>query len=288
MAITEYEGSDVPRSQGTWGYYRQPDGFITVSPATNSDELRYRRSGWEPLSEYGTFEVTTPYMVAHPLEPLFMAGGEHELTLDQIRRQGLYMDPPVIPNCRTPLNQNHKRHTRACLRGAKPVVFPQLVGVEDLGPFPCEMGCPDRVFATLEARAQHTTVMHAPEKSDERTGESLAAALVKGLGGRLPVGAEPIPDGMVVRLVDEMRERMEAMAAELAALKGTPAPTATAGGRRYTATCEDCGQAFHSDSKQQYANAALRAHRRAKHVIPGLEAENARLDEIIRTEAVGV
>ena len=48
------------KAKPTFGYYRQPDGFITASPATTSDELRYRRGGWEPLLQYGHFEMGTP------------------------------------------------------------------------------------------------------------------------------------------------------------------------------------------------------------------------------------
>ena len=88
---------DAPAARGTYGYYRQPDGFITVSPATASDELRYRRGGWEPLRQYGLFEMSTPYMASHPLEPLFMQDGAHELSAEQIRRQGLHLNPILVP-----------------------------------------------------------------------------------------------------------------------------------------------------------------------------------------------
>ncbi len=99
MQVVEYDGADVVKKKPTYGYYRQPNGWITASPATNSDELRYRRGGWEPLTQYGYFEMSTPYMANNPLEPLFMRGGAHELPADQVLKQGLYLHPPVVPRC---------------------------------------------------------------------------------------------------------------------------------------------------------------------------------------------
>ena len=150
-------GQENPKVRPTYGYYRQPNGWITLSPAMNTDELRYRRNGWTPLRQYGNVEMTTPYMANHPLEPLFMQGGAFELPEDQIREQGLYMNPQLIPTCRTPLNQDHKHHEYACMERAKPVVFPQLARMKDLGPFKCTI-C-DRVLPTIESREQHTNVM---------------------------------------------------------------------------------------------------------------------------------
>ena len=63
----------------TYGYYRQPNGWITVSPVTQLEEVAYIRDGWQSLPRYGRVEMTTEYMADHPLEPLFMAGGAKEL-----------------------------------------------------------------------------------------------------------------------------------------------------------------------------------------------------------------
>lgn len=207
--------------RGTYGYYRQPDGWITVSAMTNTDELQYRRGGWEPLRQYGLFEMATPYMASHPLEPLFMQGGVVELCEDQIRKMGLYIDPPVIPNCRTPLSQDHKRHEGSCMRGAKRVVFPQLAGMTDLGPFPCRFGCGRSNLPTVEARDQHETVMHGPEKSDIRSGEALSVALLKGLGGQ-PASVVLAPEAVAAgdqTALGAILAKMEAMQRELAELK---------------------------------------------------------------------
>lgn len=163
----------------TYGYYRQPNGWITVSPVTALEELNYRRDGWEPLPQYGRVEMNSEYAADHPLEQLFMFGGAHELPLEQVIQQGLYMYRPLVPTCRQALSQDHKRHNDTCFVGAKPVVFPQLADATDLGPFACRF-C-DAEKPTVEARDQHETVAHKEEKGDVRTGEALASALVKGL-----------------------------------------------------------------------------------------------------------
>lgn len=262
--MTMLENNHQEPSKPTYGYYRQPDGWITASPCTDTDELQYRRSGWEPLRQYGSFEMSTPYMANHPLEPLFMRGGAAELGEEQIRQMGLYIDPPKVPTCRTPLGQDHKHHTGACLARAKPVVFPQLESMTDRGPFPCTI-C-SRPFPTTEARDQHTMVMHAPEKSDERTGQSLSAALIKGLGGRN--SEEPAAATEVTALLEQMQE----MKRELAALKGSnaepspkPEPVATAPSGPYTVKCEKCGKVFTSAVKAAFSKQALTLHMKAKH-----------------------
>ena len=211
------------RTRGTYGYYRQPDGFITAASATNTDELKYRRGGWEPLLQYGNFEMSTPYMVSHPLEPLFIRGGERELTVRQIVEQGLYMEPPVIPSCRQTLDQMHKHHEPSCFRNTKSVEFPQLDGVA-VGPFPCAFGC-GRLSPTKEAAEQHAGVMHKPEKSDERTGESLAAALLLGFGGTA-VAPTTAPTATTPGAVDvsSILAAMETMQREIAALRAHETP----------------------------------------------------------------
>jgi hypothetical protein len=165
----------------TFGYYRQPNGWITVSPATDLEELSYRREGWEPLNQYGRIEMGTEYMADHPLEPLFMRGGVKELCVEQIIGMGLHLDPPVVPTCGRSLDQYHRHHMAVCWNGAKPVSFPQLDGMETES-FQCRF-CERSPFPTEKARDQHEGVMHKEEKSDIRTGETLADSLVKGLSG---------------------------------------------------------------------------------------------------------
>ncbi len=185
--------AQLGRTQGfrpTYGYYRQPNGWITGSPATDLEELNYRREGWEPLTQYGRFEMGTPYMADHPLEPLFMRGGAHELPVDQIIEQALHLNPPVIPSCGRALDQDHKGHTARCWQNPVTVTFPQLNGEMPDG-FQCRF-CDRQPSPTEKARDQHEGVMHREEKSDIRTGETLADSLVRGLRGNAPVaGAVP-------------------------------------------------------------------------------------------------
>ena len=172
----------VPRP--TYGYYRQPNGWITVAAVTDLEELKYRREGWEPLPQYGRFQMAHEYAADHPLEALFMQGGAHELPIDQVIESGFHLNPPVVPSCRQLLTQNHARHDAACMRGARPVDFPQLEGWDGES-FQCRF-CDRPPFPTEKARGQHEGVMHKDEKSDIRTGQTLADALIQGFGGRVP------------------------------------------------------------------------------------------------------
>src|SRR3989304_5798911 len=96
------------RIMPTYGYYRQPNGWITVSPATDLEELSYRKEGWEPLTQYGRVEMTTEYIADHPFEGLFQAGGAKELPLQQVIEMSFVMTPPLVPTCNMRVNQNHK------------------------------------------------------------------------------------------------------------------------------------------------------------------------------------
>lgn len=168
-----------PAPQPAYGYYRQTNGWITVSPATDLDELKYRREGWEALTQYGRVEMASEYAADHPLETLFMMGGAKELPAEQIIQMALHLNPPLVPTCRRRLDQNHRRHTGACWQDAQPVSFPQL------SDWPAPLYCTfcNREFPTPEAKEQHEGVAHKDEKGDIRTGEVLAEALVKGLKG---------------------------------------------------------------------------------------------------------
>lgn len=163
----------------TYGYYRQPNGWIKPAVVTDLEELQYRKEGWEPLPRYGRLEMMTRYSANHPLEQLFVSGGAKELPVEQILQQGLYINPPLVPTCRQSLNQYHKGHAASCWNGAKPVHFPQLDGIEFAGPFPCSV-C-GIAKPTIAARDQHEMVAHKDEKGDIRTGQVLAEAMLKGL-----------------------------------------------------------------------------------------------------------
>src|SRR3990167_4689408 len=120
-AIAEAQKQGFPTVKPSYGYYRQPNGWITVSPAAELDELHYRRKGWEPLTQYGRIEMTAEYAADHPLEALFMKGGAKELCREQIIESALHLNPPLIPACGKALDQYHKRHTELCWRDAQRV-----------------------------------------------------------------------------------------------------------------------------------------------------------------------
>ena len=188
--------SVLPRVKPTYGYYRQPNGWITVSPMADLDELHYTRRGWTALTQYGRIEMTTEYSADHPLEALFMQGGAKELCREQIIDSALHLTRPLIPGCKQPLNQYHPRHVKACMDSAVPVEFPQLNGDIPEG-FQCRF-CSTDPHPTEKARNQHESVVHKDEKGDIRTGETLAAALVKGLNGASQPAADEGPSGQVV------------------------------------------------------------------------------------------
>ena len=175
--LSEDIASDVGRRiQPTYGYYKQANGWITVSTITLLEKANYTSRGWRCLEQYGAFDMT-PYVANHPFEALFMFGGAHEMPAEQVLQTGLYMNPPLVPRCRQHITQFHRGHTRACWAGAQPVEFPQMAELPPVrvGPFPCEF-CP-RELPTREGRAQHQSVAHQEELSSLRTGQSLAAAL---------------------------------------------------------------------------------------------------------------
>lgn len=178
--------------QPTFGYYRQPNGWITVSPVTDLERIKYEREGWKHLGKYGAFDMGL-YGANNPFEGLFMFGGAHEMSAEQVIQTGLYMKPPLVPTCRQHITQFHRAHKPACWTGAKPVEFPQLANVpkERLGPFPC--GFCDRNLPTKEALHQHQQVAHSKELGNLQTGRSLGTAVADVLNTlQVPVPA-PAP-----------------------------------------------------------------------------------------------
>lgn len=179
MDLSEHLGAQMAverRIQPTYGYYRQSNGWITVSPITRLERVRYIEEGWTHLQQYGAFDMS-PYVAAHPFEALFMFGGVEEMPVEQVIQTGLYLDPPLLPRCRQHLTQFHRGHGPGCWMGATRVVFPQLAKADPslIGPFLCDF-C-DRQMATIQAREQHQSVAHKELLNNLRAGRSLAEAL---------------------------------------------------------------------------------------------------------------
>jgi hypothetical protein len=140
------------------------------------------------LNDYGQFGSNVYYM-DNPYEPLFQAGGAHELSVQQIIDMGYHLRPPLIPTCDRHVGQtrDHLTHVgrvgagsakaQGCWRGARAVRFPQLERIE-LPPAPdeCEF-CGRDDFPTQRALKQHQDVMH----NDRRQQQALGEAIVSGL-----------------------------------------------------------------------------------------------------------
>lgn len=199
--------------QPTYGYYRQPNGWITVSPITTFERVKYIGEGWTHLNQYGAFDVS-PYVINHPFEALFMFGGVQEMCADQVIRTGLYLDPPLVPTCRQQLTQYHRGHNPACWLGAKRVQFPQLANVDtsELGPFPCAF-C-ERQMATIEAREQHQSVAHKEALGSLQTGRSLGVSLAEALNknGAVPGGVAIGQASSQEAMLQEISELKQAVA----------------------------------------------------------------------------
>ena len=180
--VSETASSELGRRIApTFGYYRQPNGWITVSPTTRMEKMRYIEQGWQHLQQYGAFDMS-PYVANHPFEALLMFGGAHEMPVSQLLETGLYLNPPMVPTCREQLTQFHRAHQAGCWRGAQPAVFPQMAEVEEslLGPFACDF-C-DRSLPTSAGREQHQSVAHKERMGDMQTGKSLGSSLAEALG----------------------------------------------------------------------------------------------------------
>ncbi|KKN75594.1 hypothetical protein LCGC14_0378320, partial [marine sediment metagenome] len=179
--------------------------------------------GWESLDQYGSFDPS-PYVVNHELEGLFMMGGAHELTLDQIVKAGLYINPPMVPTCKTHMTQYHRSHDADCWRGAKPVEFPQIAGM-DLQPFPCEF-C-ERVLPTMEAKEQHQSVFHKEEKGNIQQGQSLGTSLADALRNTNLLPAQVSEESLLKRIEELKAELAEKDASETMSATVAEATTVT-------------------------------------------------------------
>lgn len=194
------------RIQPTFGYYRQPNGWITISPSTQMDRMKYTEEGWTYLEAYGTFDMTA-YTAGHPFEGLFMFGGAKEMPTEQVLQTGLYIDPPLVPTCKQHLTQYHRAHTRECWRRAEKVEFPQLAKVpkELIGPFVCDF-C-QRKLPTPAAREQHQSVAHAKPLGDVRLGRALGDTLSGVLGQQQAAPDDGEKEALRQRVADLEAER---------------------------------------------------------------------------------
>ena len=218
-ALQEDLASSVAqRIQPTFGYYRQPNGWITISPNTRLERLKYTEEGWTYLAQYGAFDMTA-YTANHPFEGLFMFGGAKELLLDQVVKTGLYMNPPLVPRCRQHLTQFHRSHTQACWMGATKVVFPQLEGIDmaQLWQFPC--GFCERGLPTRQALEQHQSVAHAKPLGNIQMGKSLGDALSDSMKKSSPVEADPERAALLERIAVLEKEQAETLRKRAAAAK---------------------------------------------------------------------
>lgn len=190
--------ADIPisKTKPIHGYYRQPNGWITVSVTSPMEKLGYLEQGWAFLQQYGTFDMTTGYTANNPFELLLIRGGAKELPVDQIVAMGFHYNPPKIPQCGRAINQNHKKHADTCWPSVA-VKFPQLAGVDAQEWLcfdgSCRRSIPGKGFPLKIAKENHERVMHKEEKANIRTGQILADSLLKGFG-RAPDNGKSVLD----------------------------------------------------------------------------------------------
>lgn len=190
---------------GDYLYYRQPNGWITVSPVgkNNTDLHRYQDEGWVPLREYGQFDFPREYYAHHPFEVLFLRGGAAEMPLAQIKALGYDRNPPRLPRCNLALGEEHSGPTRRpihfdrCWMGAQPVVFPQLDGVPQAVVPACEF-CDRDDFTSVKGREQHMRVLHVEELREISAAREMAKGMREAMGIAVSAGAVPAPIGMAV------------------------------------------------------------------------------------------
>jgi hypothetical protein len=186
-ALTAEAPNAVIADQGLV-YCRAPNGEIVSTDASPMEIMKKINHGWQVLNDYGQFGSNVYYM-DNPYEPLFQAGGAHELSVQQIIEMGYHLRPPLVPTCDRHVGQtrDHLTHVgrvgagsakaQGCWRGARAVRFPQLERIE-LPPAPdeCEF-CGRDDFPTQRALKQHQDVMH----NDRRQQQALGEAIVSGL-----------------------------------------------------------------------------------------------------------
>jgi hypothetical protein len=185
--LTTAEPNTVIADQGMI-YCKFPSGEVQACDASPMELMKKLNRGVAPLQDYGQFGSSV-YYLDHPFEPLFQAGGAREMALEQVISLGYHLHPPLVPTCDLHVGQSKEHLVHAgrpgpgsakaqgCWRGARPVHFPQLDGV-DVPPAPetCEF-CGRDDLPTDRALKQHQEVMH----NDRRQQQALGEAIVSGL-----------------------------------------------------------------------------------------------------------
>jgi hypothetical protein len=203
-ALTTESPNAVIADQGLM-YCRMPSGEVVACDSSDTELMKKIKRGWIALNDYGQFGSSAYYM-DHPYEPLFQSGGARELSIQQVVDLGYHLRPPLVPTCDRHVGdaKDHLTHTgtpsasspkaQGCWRGARPVVFPQLVG-RALPPRPdeCEF-CGRDDFATERALKQHQDVMH----NDRRQQQQLGEAIVHGLQQTGVVGSGTNTDASAI------------------------------------------------------------------------------------------
>jgi hypothetical protein len=193
-------------------YCRFPNGEIAACDSSPMELMKKINRGITPLNDYGQFGSNVYYM-EHPYEPLFQAGGAHELSVDQIITLGYHLRPPLVPTCEQHVGQgkDHLMHrgrpgggsakAQGCWRGARPVRFPQLerIAVPE-APEECEF-CARDDFPTQKALKQHQDVMHNDRRQQQQLGEAIVSGLHQtGVVGGSGVDAQAIAAAVAATL----------------------------------------------------------------------------------------
>jgi hypothetical protein len=194
-------------------YFRRNDGSeLFAADSSGLEIVKKIRRGHMPLDAYGQFGSSVYYM-DHPFEPLFQAGGAHEMPIDQVVALGYATNPPLVPTCGLHVGQNkdHLSHNgrpdgrnpreRGCWQGARAVHFPQIDGIDVEGPFECEH-CGREDLPTRAALTQHQQVMH----SDQRQRHDLADGIVAGLQRAGLVGGGQSPEQIATAVALALRQ----------------------------------------------------------------------------------
>jgi hypothetical protein len=186
-ALTTQAPNAVIADQGMV-YCRFPSGEVVACDASPMELMKKINRGIVVLNDYGQFGSSAYYM-DHPYEPLFQAGGAREMSVDQIVELGYHLRPPLVPTCERHVGdaKDHLAHNgrpgaglsakaQGCWRGAQPVRFSQLDGLEIRRPPDCEY-CGRDDFPTLAALRQHQDVMHDDRRKQQQLGETIVAGL---------------------------------------------------------------------------------------------------------------
>lgn len=209
--LTAEAPNTVIADEGMLYFLRNDRSEIFSADAGGLELVKKIRRGHEPLDQYGQFGSSVYYM-DHPFEPLFQAGGAHEMPVAQVIALGYATNPPLVPTCNRHVGdgkdhlvhagrpQGRNARERGCWQGARPVHFPQLDGMLLEGPFECEH-CERDDLPTRAALSQHQQVMHA----DQRQRHDLADGIVSGLQRAGLVGGGQSPELIAAAVIAALR-----------------------------------------------------------------------------------